>query len=86
MKLVVTWSVGDGYTYCCDVVEPVEYESPEAFLDDWEQWKLANPKPILYVGEGFAGTSLDASIDSDSVNVYELEEWFDTFKPQGGGV
>ena len=36
MKLVVNYSVGDGFTYCCQCDVPVEYESAEQLLVDIE--------------------------------------------------
>jgi len=36
MKLVVSYSVGDGYTYSCQSDVPVEYESAEQLLVDIE--------------------------------------------------
>jgi len=36
MKLVVSYHVGDGYTYSCDVTTPLEYESAEAFIVHFE--------------------------------------------------
>jgi|SRR5476651_1982516 len=36
MKLVVCFSTGDGYTYSCDHVMPVEYDSAEQLLVDIE--------------------------------------------------
>ncbi len=40
MKLVMTFSVGDGYTYSSEIVYPIEYESVEKaeydFLVAWE--------------------------------------------------
>jgi hypothetical protein len=37
MKLVVKTSVGDGYTFSCEVVRPVLYESAEALLVHLEE-------------------------------------------------
>jgi hypothetical protein len=36
MRLVIKYDVGDGYTWWCDVVLPVEYESAEQFYVDFE--------------------------------------------------
>jgi len=82
MKLVIVWHVSDGYTYSCEVTQPVEYDSPEKLLVDWEQWKKSNPEPVFYAGEGFAGTDLGPEIEEHDLEVYTLEEWFDKCKPQ----
>jgi len=36
MKLVLIYTDSDEYTYCNDVVLPIEYESPEQALVDFE--------------------------------------------------
>jgi hypothetical protein len=36
MRLVVKYSIGDGFTWGAEVVVPVFYESAEAFLVDFE--------------------------------------------------
>lgn len=36
MRLVIKYDVGDGYTWWCDVVLPVEYESAEQLYVDFE--------------------------------------------------
>ena len=37
MKLVVLYTSGDDCTYSCDNVIPVEYESPEKFIVDFQE-------------------------------------------------
>jgi hypothetical protein len=37
MRLIVTYSVGDGYTYSATVTEPVIHESPESFIVEFEE-------------------------------------------------
>ncbi len=40
MKLVMVFNVGDGYTYNCDVIYPIEYERVErAEYDFFLTWK-----------------------------------------------
>lgn len=41
MRLVIHYTVGDGYTYSCDITTPVVYESAEKFLVDLEEAVLA---------------------------------------------
>lgn len=36
MKIVMLWTTGDGCTWSSDNVRPIEYESPEAALVDFE--------------------------------------------------
>lgn len=36
MRLVIEYSEGDGYTYCCTNTFPIEYESAEQLLVDIE--------------------------------------------------
>lgn len=37
MRLIVEYTVGDGYTYCATVTVPVVHESPEAFIVEFEE-------------------------------------------------
>ncbi len=78
MKLVIVWDDSDGCTYSCEIVQCLEYESAEAFLVDFDTWKQSEERQYpLYSGEGFAGTDLAPDTEFE---VYELEEWFETFR------
>jgi hypothetical protein len=58
MRLIVTWTSTDGDTCSNDHVQPIEYESEDAFLSDFEQ-KLTE---VLKADEGefiFAGIRWD---------------------------
>jgi hypothetical protein len=37
MKLIMRYNVGDGYTFSYDVYLPIEYESAEALICDFEK-------------------------------------------------
>jgi hypothetical protein len=80
MKLVIVWSISDACTYWAEIVQPVEYSSVSDFFNDFLDWSTKNPDPVVYAGAGFAGTDLDATIED--FEVYELEEWFEKFRPQ----
>lgn len=60
MKLVMLYTVGDGYTYSCDIVKPLEYESKEKaeydLLELCESQMKNNPNESCI---NFAGHQLD---------------------------
>lgn len=81
-KLVLHFSVGDGYTYCCDENFPFLYESKEKaeydLLTIWEDWtkrRIAANKnrklPYVMSDIKFAGMELDMSNFSEWDNVKE---------------
>lgn len=71
MKLVLCYSVGDGYTYSADIVQPFEYESVFAAEYDllifWEKYRdgIINAQdekvPYPYPNIKFAGLEIDLS-------------------------
>lgn len=81
MKLVVTYTVGDACTYCCDEVRAVEYESAEAFIVDFEkaareakekrQWEFNLANLEWSCGDFFHSNVLYCP------EVHSLEEWFE---------
>lgn len=75
MKLVLTMSHGDGYTYGYDSHTPVEYKSSEDFLVDFDEWKLNYPGGISWGEKGFAGTWLNTT--TEEWKIQTLEEWFE---------
>jgi hypothetical protein len=60
MKLVICYSVGDCCTYSCDVVRPVEYESAEAAIVEFERLAVEARAASGYVF-WFAGHEFDTS-------------------------
>jgi len=98
MKLVMTYSVSDGYTYSCDVTEPFEYESLDKakfdfttilckYMDEHAKENYDNYKVV------FAGIELDLNYFGewseykqqtvwDEPTIETLEEWFEKNKPQ----
>lgn len=83
MKLIVTYSTSDGCTYHADHVVPVEYDSEEAFLVDFEKWAEEHRDGnFLYANEGFLNHGLFPSVYfgdefSSPCEVYTLEKWFE---------
>lgn len=90
MKLVITYSDGDGYTWHCDITECVEYPSKEQFIVDFEQWANKNKGELfIYSGEGFAGTNLSPeqyfnNFQHGDLQIHELEEWFKVYAANQG--
>lgn len=84
MRLVLKYTVGDGCTYHCDVVLPVEYESGEALLVDFEDaaQKARKANRSWYMAEfTLAGHEFLAdSFFEDGVycppEVLTVDEWF----------
>ena len=71
-KLVLSFTGGDGYTYCCDENLPFLYESKEKaeydLLSKWEEWFAARTSyeknrqlPYVFSEIKFAGLLLDMS-------------------------
>lgn len=91
-QLVMLFSSGDGYTYCCDNVFPIRYTSCEAALVDFEelvkraraqvmlprsQWDFASAVGnFTFAGREF---SQDAFYTDDYLVLPEfltVDEWF----------
>ena len=81
MKLVITYTEGDGCSYSCDVTECVEYESAEAFICDLGEWVTENiHESFLEYGSGFLGTNISPNVflerHENGFYVRQLEHWF----------
>ena len=84
MKIVVTYSIGDGCTWSADSVIPVEYESEEALLVDLEEAANAylSKKPMDRDSETkLSGTNIfiDHLIENGKYyapSIRTLEQWF----------
>lgn len=91
MRLVMTFTAGDGCTYSCDVALPIEYESAEAAIVEFERDAKA-----AYLGGGvgfmFAGHELNANDFFGRVSgqpwqdapfygpdFLTIDEWFESF-------
>ena len=64
MRLVMKYSVSDGCTFNCDVVLPVEYESAEAALLDFETLVKKDRKFTLF-GEEFYSSDFEEHASTD---------------------
>jgi len=87
MKLVVKYVISDDCTYAFDVHQPIEYESEEAFICDFEdalQTAIQNRKPEFKTGSttfetwDFAKTYEKLIVTLPEV--YTLENWFRRYK------
>jgi hypothetical protein len=78
MKLVVTWTISDGCTYSCDMTQPVEYDSPEAFIIEFEE-KAKSAKGINFFVAGKTWNKWDFTEKGVLFlpTVRTLEEWFE---------
>ncbi len=79
-QLVVCYNSSDGCTYSCDVVVPVEYESAEAFIVEFEAAMQQAFKKNDYL-LSFANHKWDVSCFFEDgkyfdPTVYTLNEWF----------
>jgi hypothetical protein len=83
MRLVIKYSVGDGYTWHADEVVPVVYESAEAFLVDFEAIVMDHKAKNSWRSPSFdlAGQSFNYT-DFFQEGVYHapeimtIDEWF----------
>jgi hypothetical protein len=75
MKLVLEYEIGDGYTYNCTDIIPVEYESPEAlYCDLLDEVKKERKSVYFYfLGQEFNSSYLK---DGDFI-IHKLDEWFE---------
>jgi hypothetical protein len=86
MKLIMCFTEGDGYTYSCHVALPVEYESPEAALVDFENMCLEARKThqeFTFAGHQFyPGTFFWQNTTPDRFDPPDfltIDEWFTKF-------
>ena len=89
MRLVIEYTVGDGYTYSATETVPVVYESAEAFMVEFEQAVRDDwTKPIFERGIKMGGAEFDSSSfmiwndrtethDYYGPNIYTVDEWFE---------
>ena len=86
MKIVMTYDVSDGCTYSCEVTLPLEYDSPEQALLDFEAaFNAANVvDPVTGYFHGvftvFGQEFFVVTFKYEGVvtlpNFYSLDEWF----------
>jgi hypothetical protein len=80
MRLVLTYVQGDGYTYSCDVALPVDYESGEALLVDFEaEARDAYQRQVAYFAVAGRQFSTQNFFDQGSYygpEVLTVDEWF----------
>ena len=88
-RLVVVYHIGDGYTYSTDVVVPLEYESEEKFIVDFDEWLDSvlqkaggDMHPLFTVGtHNFKSYEFiykhDGKYYKDLPEIYTLETWFE---------
>ena len=83
MKLIITYPVGDEYTYSSTTTICIEYESEEKLLLDIEVWAIKHKgENLLYCGSGFNGTDLFPedyldNLEFNSFKIRTLEQWFE---------
>lgn len=77
MQIVCICTVGDGFTYSCEKVVPIEYESCESALVDFEQaLKSAQVNEKYYFL--FAGCDFETeSFRFELPDFYTVSEWFE---------
>ena len=87
MKLVLIYNHGDGCTYWCEETVPIEYESAEALIVDFE-----NAAKSAYCSDKwdfiFAGHTFDSYrfFENNILDSYicpkimTIDEWFDALR------
>jgi hypothetical protein len=86
MRLVVQYSVGDGYTWHAENTVPVVYESAEAFLADFEE--IVKPymdknllrfdkRKFVLGGQQFDCSDFFYEGQYQAPEVMTVDEWFD---------
>lgn len=80
MKLVMIFTIGDGCSWHQDITLPIEYESEEALICDFESALLkaiTNKENNFYIKEYEFETKYHKDILPD---IFTLERWFDVNK------
>lgn len=83
MQIVMEYSEGDGCTYHCTNTHPIEYESPEAALCDFEiAIKAAGMERFTFAGMEFWGDTFHEYAGWGTKREYvapdflTVDEWF----------
>lgn len=86
MRLVIEYTVGDGYTWSGTDTIPVEYESAEAFAVDFEREvksRMSKMTQEFYMGNTvFYADNHSYYSESeklriyDAPNIFTVDEWF----------
>lgn len=91
MRLVVTYTTTDGYTYSNNHILPIEFESPEALLLAFDEairaYQTDSGKAFFQIGEHHFEAwdfreyceARDSSTEYTLPNIYTLEEWFEKY-------
>ena len=86
MKLVLIYQKTDGYTYCCTIPIPFEYESKEKFVFDLlekfnqEFWDAQEWMEEYKSCEIFGCTFSKFDFDTIEHNILTIDEWFEQYK------
>ena len=86
MKLVMCYSIGDGCTFSCDVTLPIEYESAEAAIVEFERLclearalKWPDSQEFWFAGHEFEPSPFfwrNTPDRFDSPDFLTIDEWF----------
>lgn len=87
MQLVIKYTVGDGCTYWCDVTTPVNYESGEAFLVDFEKFCKENLDYNIMNPPVFAQLKWEPDRFFENGKYYApdvltVDEWFENYSKE----
>lgn len=86
MRLVITYTVGDGYAFYANETVPVEYESAEAFAVDFEalcRQYQSDYREFELAGHSWAASSFFEYRSDTDTKVYfapyilTVDEWFE---------
>lgn len=75
MKLIVVSSIGDGYTFICEDTRPVEYESAEKFIVDFENI-IMDKKEVNHTNDEFTLGGSTFFISNYKEWLYEERKWY----------
>jgi hypothetical protein len=80
MRIVMQFNVGDGYTFCCTETFPIEYESQEAALVDFEelvkQSAVEKVAAFKFAGHEFYYSSFYSEGRLELPEFLTIDEWF----------
>lgn len=86
MRLILKYTDGDEYTYSCDILIPIEYDSEEALICDFE---AALDESILnkiyyfnFLGEEFWTRNFYSAKSKEKFlpEIMNLDQWFELNK------
>jgi len=76
MRLVLKYGVGDGCTYGCTVTVPIEYDSLEAAIVDFEELCKGKTEEFSFAGQSFDPYDFHEEGIYYDPSILTLDEWY----------